>query len=160
MSDREVESLRDSAYVPVDRIAAFEKILDSRSVQVDALLKGRRHVSFEEDLHDLLDQISAIADELNDNLDEYREHHRDIRKALPKLQQEIDRWSKSLDATPESPQDKVIRKLAIDALNDVCEQVKTLGPELDEYFKAHPEAAQAEKERTEHAHDPRSAPPK
>ena len=77
MSDGEVESLRESAYVPIDRIAAFEKILNSRGARVDSLLKGRRHVSFEEDLHDLLDQISAIADELNDNLDEYREHHRD-----------------------------------------------------------------------------------
>lgn len=158
MSDREVESLRDAAYVPQDRIVAYEKILDSRAARVDALLKGRRHVSFEQDLHDLLDQISAIADELNDNLDEYRERHRDVRKVLPKLAEETDRWAKSLEATPEEPDDKVIRKLAIDAVRDVREQAKQMQTELEEYFKAHPEAAKAEKERMEHAHDPRTAP--
>jgi chromosome segregation ATPase len=158
MSDREVESLRDASYVPIDRIAAYEKILDSRSQRLDALLKARRHVSFEEDLHDLLDQISGIADELNDNLDEYREQHRDVRKALPKLLEELDRWSRSLQASPEEPEDKVIRKLALDSVEDVRVQVKELGPMLEEYFKAHPEAAKAEKERLDRAHDPRNSP--
>ena len=87
MSDGEVESLREAAYVPLDRIAAYEKILDTRSSRLDSLLRARRHVSFPEDLHDLLDQIAAIADELNDNLDEYRAHHRDVRKGLPRLEQ-------------------------------------------------------------------------
>ncbi len=158
LSDREVESLRDAAYVPQDRIVAYEKILDSRAVRVDALLKGRRHVSFEQDLHDLLDQLSAIADELNDNLDDYREKHRDVRKVLPKLMEETDRWAKSLEATPQEPDDKVIRKLAIDAVRDIHEQVKQMQTELEEYFKAHPEAALAEKQRMEHAHDPRNTP--
>ena len=159
MSDREVESLRDAAYVPVDRLVAYEKILDSRSARLDSLLKGRRHVSFEQDLHDLLDQVAAIADELNDNLDEYRAHHRDVRKALPKLEEEIDHWSKSLQAAPEDAEDKVIRKLAVDAVQDVHEQVKEMEPELEAYFTAHPEAAKAEKERMERAHDPRNGPP-
>jgi len=160
MSEGEIESLRDAAYVPVDRIVAYEKILDSRSARVDSLLRGRHHVSFEEDLHDLLDQISAIADELNDNLDEFRANHRDVRKVLPKLTQETDRWTKLLEASPEEPDDKVIRKLAIDAVADVREQVKAMEPELEEYFKAHPEAAKAEKDRLDHAHDPRNAPPR
>ncbi len=158
MSDGEVESLRDAAYVPADRIVAYEKILTTRSSRVDSLLKSRRHVSFEQDLHELLDQVAAIADELNDNLDEYRAHHRDVRKSLPKLEQEIGRWTKSLQATPDSPDNKVIRKLAIDALEDVHEQVKEMEPELEAYFTAHPEAAKAEKDRLEHAHDPRNTP--
>lgn len=160
MSDGEVESLRDAAYVPMDRLQAYEKILDSRSGRVDALLKARRHVSFGQDLHDLLDQISAIADELNDNLDEYRSRHRDVRKALPKLEQETDRWTKSLEATPDDPDNKVIRKLAIDAVRDVREQAKEMEPELEAFFTAHPEAAKAEKDRMEHAHEARDAAPR
>lgn len=158
MSDREVESLRDAAYVPADRITAYEKILDSRSGRVDALLKGRRHVSFSQDLHDLLDQVAAIADELNDNLDEYRARHRDVRKALPRLEGETDRWTRSLEAAPEDPENKVIRRLAVDAVRDVRNQVKEMEPELEAYFTAHPEAAQAEKERMNRAHDPRAVP--
>ena len=159
MSDGEIESLRDAAYIPADRIVAYENILDTRSARVDALLKGRRHVSFEQDLHELLDQFSAIADELNDNLDEYRASHRDIRQALPKLEGELDRWSKALEATPQNPGDKVIRKLAVDAVEDVRQQVKEMRPELEAYFTAHPEAAKVEKERVQRAHNPRDLPP-
>jgi hypothetical protein len=160
MSESEVESLRDAAYVPLDRILAYEKILDTRSSRLDSLLKGRRHVSFPQDLHELLDQVAAIADELNDNLDEYRSHHRDVRKGLPKLEQETDRWTKALQAAPEDAEDKVIRKLAVDAVEDVRVQVKEMGPELEAYFKEHPDAEKTEKERLDRAHDPRSAPPK
>ena len=159
MSEAEVESLRDAAYVPDDRIAAYEKILDTRAARVDSLLKGRHHVSFDQDLHDLLDQIAAIADELNDNMDEFREQHRDVRKALPKLERETDRWTKSLQASPESPEDKVIRNLALHAVRDLREQVKELGPTLEAYFAAHPEAAKAEKDRLDRAHDPHNGPP-
>ena len=159
MSDGEIESLRESAYIPVDRIVAYEKILDTRSSRLDALLKARRHLSFADDLHDLLDQTAAIADELNDNLDEYRANHRDIRKAVPKLQQELDRWTRSVEATPEDADDKVIRKLALDAVNDVRLQLNEMTPEMDAYFKEHPDAAKAEKDRLDHAHDPHAASP-
>ncbi len=158
MSEGEVESLREAAYVPLDRIAAYEKILDTRSSRLDSLLRARRHVSFPEDLHDLLDQIAAIADELNDNLDEYRAHHRDVRKGLPKLEQETDRWTKALQAAPDDAENKVIRKLAVDAVEDVRVQLKEMEPELNAYFKEHPEAEKAEKDRLNHEHDPHNTP--
>jgi hypothetical protein len=158
MSDGEVESLREAAYVPLDRIVAYEKILDSRASRLDSLLRARRHVNFPEDLHDLLDQMAAIADELNDNLDEYRAHHRDVRKGLPKLVQETDRWTKALQAAPEDAENKVIHKLAVDAVEDVRVQAKEMGPELDAYFKEHPEAEKLEKDRLSREHDTRDTP--
>src|ERR1700748_53848 len=85
LSEREVESLRDSAYMPLDRVQAYQKILETREKRLDDLLKQRKHTTFNEDVHDVLDQFGALADELNDNLESLDKQHRDLRKVLPKL---------------------------------------------------------------------------
>ena len=52
----------------------------------------------------------------------------------------------------------MIRKLAVDAVEDVRVQLKEMEPELNAYFKEHPEAEKAEKDRLNHEHDPHSTP--
>ena len=64
----------------------------------------------EEDAHDLFEQITAIADELDDNLDDYAPRHQDIRKALPKLIQATERWSSDLKTPPDNEAYNVSRK--------------------------------------------------
>src|SRR5580704_1823292 len=85
LSESEIEQLRDSAYVANDRVLVFIKLLDTRNKAIQDLFAHPRKPGREEDMHDLLEQFTSIADELNDNLDDYGPHHRDIRKALPKL---------------------------------------------------------------------------
>jgi ribosomal protein L12E/L44/L45/RPP1/RPP2 len=147
MTASEVEKLRDAAYVPNDRIDAYIKILDSRAKSIDDLLAKRRHAGREQDLHDIFDQMGAIADELNDNLEEYSPKHRDLRKVLPKLLSATERWSTSLRAAPDDPAYKVVRKIALDAVQDVHDAAATMQTDQVAYYKAHPEAAQAEKNR-------------
>jgi hypothetical protein len=147
MSAAEVEKLREAAYIPTDRVDAFIKILDSRAKSIDDILSKRRKPGREQDLHDLFDQFSAIADELNDNLDDYTTKHRDLRKALPKLLEATERWATSLRAAPDDPAYKVVRKIAVDAVQDVHDAAATLQTDQIAYFKAHPEAAKAEKDR-------------
>jgi hypothetical protein len=147
MTESEVEKLREAAYVPVDRINVFIKILDSRSKSIDDLLSKRRKPGREQDVHDLFDQIAGIADELNDNLDEYGPKHRDLRKALPKLLEATERWSTSLRAPADDPAYKVVRKLALDAVRDVHDAAATMQTEQVAFFKAHPDAAKAEQDR-------------
>jgi hypothetical protein len=147
MTASEVEKLRDAAYIPTDRVDAYIKILDSRAKSIDDLLAKRRHAGREQDLHDLFEQLGAIADELNDNLDEYGPKHRDLRKVLPKLLQATERWSTSLRAAPDDPAYNVVRKIALDSVKDVHDAATTMQTDQIAYFKAHPEAAKAEKER-------------
>ena len=61
LSQKEVESLRDAAYVPTDRVLAYEKILNDREKMIDDLMKKPHHVTFGPDMHDLMDQFGAIA---------------------------------------------------------------------------------------------------
>ena len=46
MSQAEIESLRDASYLPVDKIKAFEKMLDDREHRIDELLKKGRGPGF------------------------------------------------------------------------------------------------------------------
>lgn len=153
LSQKEVDKLRDAAFVPVDRIFTFETFLNDRQRRIDELLAKRRgHTDFGGEMHDAIDQFGAIVDELNDNLDEYSRHHRDVRKALPKLLEATDRWAAALKAPSDNEAYDVVRRIALDNLKDTREIAQTLQTELDAYFKAHPEEEKAEKKRNADPH--------
>lgn len=154
MSQKEIESLRDAAYIPNDRVMTFVRILDTREHEISDLLARPRRPGFNQDMHDLMEQFSSIADEFNDNLDEYQGKHRDIRKALPKLISAIERWSTTLRAPADDEAYNVLRKMALDSLKDMRDTATTMETEQAEYFKAHPDAAKMEKERADPQHSP------
>ena len=153
LSQKEVDDLRDAAFVPADRLLTFMHILDDREKQLQTLLAKRRgHTDFGGEMHDVLDQFGQIADELNDNLDEYSRNHRDVRKVLPKLLQAADRWSTTLRSPTEDEAYGVVRRIALDNVKDTHDLAQALGPELDAFYKAHPEAEKEEKRRTADPH--------
>jgi len=154
LSEKEVESLRDSAYVPTDRIVAYEKILNDRERMIDDLLAQRKHLTFGQDMHDLMDQFGAIADELNDNLDEYNQKHRDVRKVLPKLVAATEKWATALRAPSDDDAYKVVKKIALDTVKDMHDIAAEMVASQEQYFKEHPEAAKAEKAKRENPHAP------
>jgi hypothetical protein len=154
MSEAEVESLRDAAYVPVDRIKAFQRILDDREKRIEELMGKPHHAGFALDIHDAMDQFGAIAGELNDNLDEYAAKHRDVRKALPKLVAATERWATALRAPVDDDRYKVVRRIALDSLKDVRATAEEMETSLTAYYKEHPEALKAEKERAADGHAP------
>lgn len=154
MSQKEIESLRDAAYIPNDRIMTFIRILDTREREIEDLLSKPRRPGFDQDMHDLIEQFSSIADEFNDNLDEYQSKHRDIRKSLPKLVSAIERWNTTLRAPAEDDAYNVVRKMALDSLKDMRDTATTMQTEQAVYFKAHPDAAKIEKERADPDHNP------
>jgi len=154
LSQKEVEELRDAAFIPTDRIEAYEKILDTREKMIEALLAKPRHVTFGEDMHDALDQFGAIADEMNDNLDELNAQHRDLRKILPKLVKATERWTTALRAPSEDDAYKVVRRIALDTLKDTHDIAIEMETSEEAYFKAHPDAAKEEKARKDAPHSP------
>ncbi len=148
MSETEIDELRDSAYVPADRITVFIKILDTRASAVQTLVSKPRRPGREEDLHDLLQQFASICDELNDNLDDYDSRHRDLRKQLPKLLQATDRWATALRSPAESETYKVARTLALEGVQDAHTEASKLVEEQKAWFAAHPPSKEPAKEPT------------
>lgn len=153
LTQREVDSLRDSAFDPSDRLVTFERILEDRETRIEDLLRKRQgHTDFAGEMHDVLVQFGEIADELNDNLDEYSRSHRDVRKVLPKLVQATDRWSTALRSPADSEAYTVVRRIALDNVKDTRDLAQALETDLEAYFKAHPEAEKAEKRRKADPH--------
>jgi len=138
LSDGEVEQLREVAYYPNERVLLFIKLLDTRNKSIQDLFAHPRKPGREQDTHDLLEQFTAIADELEDNLDDYGPRHRDIRKALPKLVEATERWSSNLKSPPEDEAYNVSRRLALEAVRDLREQTTQLIEEQKTWFLAHP----------------------
>lgn len=140
LSDAEVEQLRESAYVPADRIRVFIDFLDARARRIQEFVAKPRRPGREEDLHDLLEQFTAITEELNDNLDDYGPRHADLRKQLPKLLQATDRWSTALRTPADSDIYNVSRSLALEGVRDVHDEASKLVDEQRAWFAAHPPA--------------------
>lgn len=154
LSQKEIETLRDAAYIPADRLIAYEKILNTREKEIEDLMSKPHRPGFNQDMHDLLDQFGAIADEFNDNLDEYSSKHRDVRKALPKLIEATERWSTTLRAPADDDTYKVVRRIALDSVKDMHDIATNMQTEQAAYFKAHPDAVKLEKERADENHAP------
>ena len=138
LSEGEVEQLRESAYFPNDRVLVFIKFLDTRNKAIQDLFAHPRKPGREEDTHDLLEQFTAIADELNDNLDDYGPNHRDVRKALPKLLDATERWASNIKQPPEYPTYSLARKLALETIRDIREEATRLVEDQKTWFAAHP----------------------
>jgi hypothetical protein len=138
LSEGEIEQLREAAYVPNDRVAIFIKLLDARTKSIQDLFAHPRKPGREQDTHDLLEQFTSIADELNDNLDDYGPSHRDIRKALPKLIDATERWSSNIKQPPENAVYDLSRKLALESIRDIREEAAKLVEDQKTWFAAHP----------------------
>lgn len=140
LSDGEIERLRDTAYYPPERVLAFIAFLDQRTKEIDRLGTGPRRPGREQDIDDQMQQFASIADDLDDNLDEYDKHHRDIRKILPKLVAATERWGTALKTPPEQPTYTLARKLALESLNDVHQSAVELIDSQKVWFLTHPPA--------------------
>ena len=138
LSEGEIEQLREAAYYPTDRVLIFIKLLDARTKAIQDLFAHPRKPGREEDTHDLLEQFTSIADELNDNLDDYGPRHSDIRKALPKLLDATERWSSNLKQPPENVAYDLSRKLALEAIRDIREEATQLIEDQKTWFASHP----------------------
>ena len=138
LSEGEIEQIRESAYVANDRILVFIKLIDVRIKLLQDLYAKPRRPGREQDTHDLLEQFTALADELNDNLDDYGPRHRDIRKALPKLVDALERWATAVKTPPENDTYNVQRRLAVETIHDLHDEATQMIDEQKTWFAAHP----------------------
>ena len=149
LSEAEVEQLRDAAMDPAARILVFQQLIDARMDRIRRVLTDVRAQGRAQDVHQNMDEVSGIVNELDDNLDEYVTAHRDLRKALPKLVAATERWTSLLRQPPENSQYKLARNLALEAVTDVKDEATKLIPEQAQYFKEHPPAKNVEPQQYE-----------
>ncbi len=138
LTDAEIDKLRELAPEYPERVMAFVGFLNQRADEIEKLNAGKRKPGREEDIHDLMQQMTGILDDLDDNLDEYSKHHNDVRKVLPKLVAATERWGTVLRSPAEDQQYSVQRKLALESLQDVHQSATEMIAEQAAWFKDHP----------------------
>jgi hypothetical protein len=155
LADAEIEQIREARYVPSDCILLFVKFLDLRTKEIDDLYAKPRRPGREQDTHDLIEQFTSIADELDDNLDDYGPRHADLRKALPKLIEATERWATAIKSPPEDEAYSVSRKIALESIRDLSEAATQMAADQEAWFKAHPPAKQKQQQQNEPIDIPR-----
>jgi hypothetical protein len=138
LTQSEIDQVRELRTSPADCILAFVKFLDLRTQEIHDLYAKPRRPGREQDTHDLLEQFTAISDELSDNLDDYGPRHIDIRRALPKIIGATDRWASTLKSPPDDGTYSVSRKLALESIRDLRESATELAADQATWFKLHP----------------------
>lgn len=82
LNDKEQDELRDTAQLPNHRLKAYVKFLRARVAAMEALQADAKAEKRGRRIHDLLQDIATLADELDGNMDRFSSASWDIRKSL------------------------------------------------------------------------------
>jgi len=139
LTETEVEQVRENAIFPDERVALYAKFIEVRAAKIKSLTARPKSGNRVLELDRLLQDFTALMDEVGSNLDEYSDRHSDVRKALKTLTEAAPRWVQILRALPGEPGFDVSRKEAIESGEELTDDAKRLLAEQEEYFKTHKE---------------------
>ena len=142
LNKAEVDQLRDVAQEPGKRIPLYVKFIKARAVALEELRNDPR---FDADrgsrVHDLLEDIDSLAQEMGDNISTYAHQRLDLRKPLKDVMAMADELQPKLRAMKESSTGEQARIYgfaldnAIDALQGNREDAQQIMQEQEEAFK-------------------------
>jgi len=86
LNDKEVDQLRETAIEPDKRLKLMVEFTKARMLAIDQLRsdpklakdRGKR-------IHDLLEDLGTLVDEIDDNVDDYNQREADLRKPLKEI---------------------------------------------------------------------------
>ncbi len=138
LTDDQVEQVRDAADRPAERVKLYTKFIEQRTSEIHKQATSRLPSQHPEvELHNLLQEFTRLADELQDNLDSYADEHADMRKPLKELIEHSSKWPAVLNEPQASSQYDFARKTALDAAISTNDLAKKLLKEQEEYFAEH-----------------------
>ena len=131
------EQVRAVADQPNERVKLYIKFIEQRtdSIRHAIVHPAIQHPGIE--IHDLMEEMTRLVDELQDNLDAYDESHSDVRKSLKFLLEREPKWQSVLQEPPGSPDYDFARKTATDATDGLTQSATALLKSQEEYFSKH-----------------------
>jgi hypothetical protein len=131
------EQVRAVADQPNERVKLYIKFVEQRT---DAIRHAVVHPAIQHpgvEIHDRMEELTRLVDELQDNLDAYDESHDDVRKGLKFLLERIPKWQSVLQEPSGSPDYDFARKTATDAIDSLTQSATALLKSQEEYFGKH-----------------------
>lgn len=131
------EQVRAASDQPNERVKLYIKFVELRTDAIHRAVvrPAIQHPGIE--IHDRMEELTRLVDELQDNLDAYDESHDDVRKSLKFLLERIPKWQSALQEPPGSPDYDFARKTATDAVDGLTQSATALLKSQEEYFGKH-----------------------
>jgi ABC-type transporter Mla subunit MlaD len=137
LTQAQVEAIREAGIYPNDRLNLYTKYVDEKAQNVKSLTNRATSAARAQRLDNELQDMTALMDELDDNLDQYTDRKADVRGALKKLNEAAPQWVRTLNALAGEPQFDESRKEAIESCEDLADEAKRLLTEQTDYFNEH-----------------------
>ena len=97
LNEKEVDEMRESADWPDKRLELMVKFTRERMTAIEQLQAGGKNAKDRPmQIHDLLEDFTALLDEIEDNVDMYASHKADMRKGLTLLIEANSEWQLKL----------------------------------------------------------------
>jgi DNA gyrase/topoisomerase IV subunit A len=139
LTDAQIEQIAEAGIDPTARVNLYTKFLNEHAEAIKGLSNRKTNSSRGQRLDSELQNLTALMDELGDNLDTYTARHADIRLALKPLAEAVPRWIGIVRALAGEPAFDESRKEAIESGEDLADQAQRLLTEQNDYFKQHPD---------------------
>ena len=137
LTNDQVEQVRDTGDQPGQRVKLYMKFIDERTTEMHKITTNPRAQQPGVQLHNLLEEFTRLADELQDNLDTYSESHEDMRKTLRELVDHSGKWEAALHEPKPSLDYDFARKTSLDSAQSTNELAKKLLDTQEKYFATH-----------------------
>ncbi len=142
LTEKEVDQMRESADWPDKRLELMVKFTRGRMAAIEQLQNGGRNAKDRPmQIHDLLEDFTALLDEIEDNVDMYASHKADMRKGLTLLIEANSEWQLKLRRLKEqSPPEELeqysfVLTNATDAVGDTADDTRKELQEQNELAK-------------------------
>jgi hypothetical protein len=144
LTESEVDQLREFRMEPLKRLQLFIKFTDARLDSIDQLRNDPKQAAERgTKIHDLLEDLSALFDEINDNLDTFegqaldKDQKKQFRKGVKAVVAASERWDTRLkglrNAIQMDAQTKTESRTWVFALQDAQEALKSCAEIAREY---------------------------
>lgn len=131
LNEKEIDEMRESADLPDKRLEVMVKFTRARMTAIDGLrANGKTAKDRPMQIHDLLEDFTALLDEIGDNVDMYSSHKADMRKGLTLLVEADSEWQLQLRRLKEqSPPEELeqysfVLTNATDAVKDMADDAR------------------------------------
>jgi len=158
LTDAETDQLREAALEPQKRLKLYIKFAEARLLAIDQIRSDPKFADGRgKKIHDLLEDFTAILDEINDNLDTYqgrplnKDDKKDFHKGLKEVIEASDKFDLKLRTLKSAiDTDPQVKKEAADfqfALVDAQEALKSSADMAREYMSEKDKPADSAKKK-------------
>src|SRR5438309_2295271 len=103
LTNEEVDKIRETTQEPEKRIPLYVQFAKTRLLAIEQLRADNKlKTDRGKQIHDLLEDFTTLADELDNNLDMYQRQHDDLRKVLKQVVEAYTNWQLKLRSIKEA----------------------------------------------------------